>query len=180
MRRFWMIVGSSLMVLTAATSQASWPEFWHRVHVDFRRNNCWPSPFNQADTMTTRSPFAVNADAGWRSEHTLGEQLFDPETHELSRAGQLKAHWIATQAPVHRRAIFVLRGDSEEISAARIAAVQNYLGRLALRGGVPPVSPTDIEPSGGSGDYFDQVDKKSRESLPAPRLPELQIIGGGS
>jgi hypothetical protein len=122
----------------------------------------------------------VIADAGWRSEHTLSDHLFSPETQQLTTAGQIKAKWIATQAPSQRRVIFVLRGDSDDITQARIQSIQNYLGQRSLTCGMPAIFPTDLEPIGGSGDYFDQVDKKSRESLPDPRLPERQAIGGSS
>lgn len=179
MRRLCYWIGSSILVLTAGSVDAGWNEFWNRVHVDFHRMNCWPEPFTNADRVLVKEPFCVNVDAGWRSEHTLSDHLFVAESHQLTVAGQLKAKWIATQAPVHRRTIFVVRGMNDDVTHARILAVQAYLSQRALPTGMPPIVPTDLEPLGGSGDYYDAIDRRARESLPEPRLPQMQIIGGG-
>ena len=180
MRRLHWIIGSSLLVLTSGTVNAGWNEFCNRVCTDYRRMNCWPEPFISADRAMTRAPFAAVADAGWRSEHTLGDHLFSMETQQLTTAGQIKVRDIATQPPTQRRVIFVLRGDSDDITQVRMQSIQNYLSQRSLTCGMPAILPTDLEPIGGSGDYFDQVDKKSRESLPDPRLPERQAIGGSA
>ena len=119
-----------------------------------------------------------SADNGWRLENTLPDELFDPENQTLSRAGERKVRWIATQAPQQRRVVFVPRGTNEEITGARVEAVQNYLSTMALVGRGPQVFVTDISPATTSGDYFYQVDKKAEASRPDPRLPDATPVGG--
>ena len=169
-------VGVSICLSTGVASAG---DFWHRVHVDYHRNTCWPYPFVYQDRDAVRTPFAIMADNGWRLENTLPDELFDPENQTLSRAGERKVRWIATQAPTNRRVVFVPRGTNEEITSARVEAVQNYLSTMSLRGPGPQVFVTDILPASTSGDYFYQVDKKAEASLPEPRLPAADATPGG-
>ena len=46
-------------------------------------------------------------------------------------------------------------------------------------GSRPDVLLTDVIPPGASGDYFDEVDRQLKSSIPAPRLPEMQGTTGG-
>jgi len=41
-------------------------------------------------------------------------------------------------------------------------------------GARPEVLLTDTIPVGGSGEYFDAVDRSRRESIPEPRLPTAE------
>ena len=103
----------ALVGLTFASSplQAAngdqWHAFWHRVHTDFHRNNAWPQPFEAADRAAAREPFCIQADNGWKMQNTVGTYLYDAETNRLNTAGELLVKWIVTQAPIHRRAVFV-------------------------------------------------------------------------
>jgi hypothetical protein len=58
---------------------------------------------------------------------------------------------------------------------ARVEAVQQEIGRIMPEGSRPSVVLTDSVPAGGSGDYFDSVDRQLKQSIPAPRLAPLQI-----
>src|SRR6185295_127500 len=87
---------------------------WHRFWLDFHRNNAWPEPFLSADRVAARTPFCIQTDNGWKMQNTIGSYLFDPETQRVNQAGELLVKWIVSQAPAHRRAVFVLKGDSAE------------------------------------------------------------------
>jgi hypothetical protein len=88
-------------------------------------------------------------------------------------------HWIATQAPSHRRTVFVLRGPHPGTTQARVIAVRNYLAELLPGGNQPGVLLTDVIPPGGSGEYFDEVDRQRKQAIPVPQLPEMQGTTGG-
>ena len=173
-RRLVLAVLMFLVLTTATAARAGWGDFWHRVGVDWHRMNCWPEPFQNADRELVVQPLIAMTDAGWRLQNTLSDHFFDAESHALTQAGRLKVRWIATQTPLHRRTVFVLRGELASATAARVDSVQRYLDVISPEGPRPEVFLTDIVPPGGSGDYFDAVDKQMKSSIPAPRLPEMQ------
>lgn len=154
-----------------------WDKFWHRVRVDWHRNNAWPEPFLSADRAAQREPFCIQADNGWKMQNTIGTYLFD-DNHQLNRAGELQVKWIVTQAPLHRRAVFVLRGDNAEQTNSRIASVNAAVQKFA-DGAVPPVIATSTEPPGWSGSYVDAMSQQFQATIPAPRLPAASGGDGG-
>jgi hypothetical protein len=157
----------------------NWHNFWHRVHTDFHRNNSWPEPFLSADRAVIREVWCLQADNGWKMQNTVGPYLFD-ENQKLNRAGELMVRWIVTQAPVHRRAVFVLKGETSEQTEARVASVNDAVNKFAAGGSVPPVLVTDVEPRGWSGSYVDAMAQQYQSSIPAPRLPSGGESSGGS
>jgi hypothetical protein len=179
-RRFLFVVALVPLALATSSASAGWSEFWHRTHIDWHRVNCWPEPFAHADRQVTVAPFITMADAGWRLQNTLNEHFFEGDVQILTSAGRHKVHWIATQAPLHRRTVFVLRGRHAGETEARVAAVRNYLLELLPEGAQPDVLLTDVVPPGGSGEYFDEVDRQRTSNIPAPTLPEMQGTTGGN
>src|SRR5262245_25932526 len=112
MRR-WLWAASASFGIALATGSAyagngNWNTFWHGVHTDFYRNNTWPEPFQSADRNLTREAFCIQADNGWKMQNTIGSMLFNPENQQLNQAGELQVRWIVQQAPIHRRAVFVV------------------------------------------------------------------------
>ena len=154
-----------------------WDSFWHRVHTDFHRNNSWPEPFLSADRAAQREPFCIQADNGWKMQNTVGTFLFD-EHQKLNKAGELQVKWIVTQAPLHRRAVFVLKGDTAEQTETRVASVNEAVAKYA-GGAIPPVMVTDTEPRGWPGSYIDAMAQQYQSSIPAPRLGSASGGGGG-
>jgi hypothetical protein len=178
MRRL-LSTGALVIGLTCAGSaHAGWNEFWHRVKVDTHRNNAWPEPFVTADRAAAREPFCIMTNNGWRMQNTVGTFLFD-DNNQLNRAGEIKVRWIVTQAPQHRRAVFVFQADTPEGTAARVESVQLAISRIMPAGGLPPVMITDTEPEGGSGEYYDALNRALQSSLPSPRLPASDASSNG-
>jgi len=171
MRRITLALVFVATIVTASVVQADWDEFWERVHLDWHRMNSWPEPFVHADRDLIRQPLVAMTDNGWRNQNTLSDHLFDVEKNSLTQAGALKVRWIVTQAPRHRRTVFVLRGATPDATLARVDAVQEAITRLVPQGNRPEVLLTDVIPAGGSGDYFDAVDRALKDSIPSPRLP---------
>lgn len=171
MRRLGLLLTWLAIVAAGAGTARAEMGFWDRMRLDFHRMNCWPEPFQPADRDLVRSPLIIMTDNGWRLQNTLSDYFFTGERQELTQAGFLHVRWIVTQAPPHRRTVFVLRGPSAEATAARVEAVHLALNQLAPEGNRPQVLLTDVAPPGGSGEYFDAVDRQLRQSIPSPRLP---------
>jgi len=161
--------------------RGGWQQFWNRVHTDFYRNNSWPEPFLTADKIAVRTPYFIQTDNGWKMQNTVGTFLFDAESQHLNQAGELLVKWIITQAPVNRRAVFVLKGDTVEATNVRLQSVQAAVTKY---GCVCPVLLTDCEPAGWSAAYIDTITQQLNATIPAPRLPARQSSGnngqGGS
>ena len=146
-------------------------EFWHRAHLDAMRMNCWPEPFSHTDRDLVRRPLFAMTSRGWQLQNTLSDHFFRAEDQSLTQAGQFKLRWMLTQVPSHRRSVFVLRTTDSQTTADRLEAVRYFVDSMTSEGARPEVLVSDIAPAGGSGDYFDQVDRQMKASVPAPRLP---------
>ncbi len=178
----------SLVVLSswqAGTARADWHNmkmkwhaFWDRVHVDWHRNNAWPDPFVEVDRRAIRTTMDVMVNNGWRLQNTLPDQLFNPETQELTTAGELKVRWILTQMPAQRRTVFVLRGRTAEITKTRLKSVEKVAATILGDNANTAIAVTDVIPRGGSGDYYERVNRGYDNSVPPPRLPEMETSSG--
>jgi hypothetical protein len=187
MRR-WLWAASASFALALAASSAmqptcgaadgsGWNAFWHRTHVDFYRNNSWPEPFQTADRNLAREAFCIQVDNGWKAQNTIGSMLFNAETQQLNTAGDLMVRWIVTQAPIHRRAVFVVKGDNADITRARIDSVNAAVARYAM-GPICPVMLTTTEPAGWPASYIDSITQQFNSTIPSPRLPAGGDGGG--
>ena len=177
--------GRALVVLllasTATTAMADWDTFWHGLHVGYHRNNAWPDPFNEVDSLSVVAPFHVMKQNGWRLHNTIGHEQFREGDGALLANGQQQVHWIATQAPANRRQVYVLRGRSEAETDARVASVQHTLASSVRVGGpAASVLVTDIEPSAASGAWAVQINRTWLEELPPPKLPTTSANGTAS
>lgn len=181
MRR-WLTASLLTLGLTFAAANAlagDWHDFWYRSKVDWHRNNAWPEPFQSADRATARRPFCLMVDNGWKMQNTVGTFLFDHNDQRLNTAGEHLVKWIVQQAPQHRRAVFVLKGDTPEATQARVESVQAAVAKFACAGEMPPVILTMTEPAGWPGSYVDQMTQQFQATIPAPRLPASGGEGGG-
>ncbi|HMC10898.1 MAG TPA: hypothetical protein VKH44_06395 [Pirellulaceae bacterium] len=163
---------------TGAPGPGGFNQFWNRCCLDFHRNNSWPEPFLSADKIAVRTPYCIMTDNGWKMQNTIGSFLFDGETQRVNQAGDLLVKWIITQAPIHRRAVFVLKGDTAEATNARVQSVQAAVAKYS-GGHVCPVLLTDTEPAGWSASYIDTITQQYSATIPAPRLPARAGAGGG-
>ena len=180
-RSLWASSGLICLALASVPAMGAdaWENFWHRVHVDFCRTNSWPEPFQTADRAAAREPWCIQTDNGWKMQNTVGTFLFDRETQRLNQAGELLVKWIVTQAPQHRRAVFVLRGETPEATTARSESVQAAVAKYANECGcVCPVLLTCVEPTGWPASYIDSISQQFNATIPVPRLP--QADGGGA
>lgn len=156
-------------LLLCAASEAGWNEFWGRVHLDYSRNRCWPSPFIEQDRASVRNYFDQMTATGIRLQNTLSDHHFE-EDNALTHAGTLKIRQILMNTE-DRRTIFVMQNLTESETQARIEAVRQGLTDLVGNPNATEIFVTSSQPAGRAADYIDDVYRRERASIPAPRLP---------
>jgi len=170
-RRYAAAVLTGLMAMSSA-AQANWFTTWvHNMHRDYRRNDCWPEPFVYDDREAVKAPFGVMIAKGWRSQNTLMDHHFSMETGALNESGRLKIKTILINTPPAHRAVYVLRGNNADVTAARVDAAQEAVVAMSPQGDLPPVLEVDAGPRGWSADYVDTVAKRYQATTPDPRIP---------
>jgi hypothetical protein len=167
-----ILCGFAQVVPAEAQPCAWWHAFCYSVARDWRRNNCWPDPFLGPDRHAVRAPFVVMVKNGWRRQNLVGEHHFEEGTATLNQAGQLKVRWIMTEAPRQHRTIYVHRAGTDDDTAARIAAVEEFAAQFAEEGQAPAVLETNVSTAGWPAARVDMIDRRSLDSAPDPRLPE--------
>jgi hypothetical protein len=143
----------------------------HYVRSGYHENRLWPWPYICPDRAAVREPFAMMVDNGWRRQNLLGPHHFDPATGKLTTAGELKVHWIMTQAPPDRRQIFVERSLESSVTASRLDAAREYAARVAADGRTPLVNDTHLVSEGRPAATVDAVYTRFNESMQPPVLP---------
>lgn len=160
----------ALIMGSASVVSAGWPSGpWYDWTTTFHRNNQWPEPFTTADRQTVPNAMNVFVQRGWERQCLLGVHHFD-ENKALSTAGRLHVQYILTQAPPQHRTIFVERGQTEEITKARVDAVQQAVAGMNPRGALPEVTVSNIQFEGASAEYITAIAKQFQQSTPTPRL----------
>jgi hypothetical protein len=110
-------------------------------------------------------------DNGWRRQNLLGPHHFDATKNTLTTAGELKVHWIMTQAPPERRQIFVERSLDPTVTAQRVETARQYAAQVANDGRTPQVGDTHLVSEGRPAAAVDATYIRFNESLPPPMLP---------
>jgi hypothetical protein len=181
MGRSVRLLGGALIIALTYQGVAKadwWQDFRARVKLDFHRNNCWPNPFDVADRQATRSYFNIMADNGWQLQNTLGVYHFDEGTNALNSAGVAKVNWIVTQAPLHRRTVFVFRTGGEESTKSRLDSTQQMVARILPEGSLPEVLISDTPPATSPGFYSEALSRSLRNNIPQPVLPGAKPSSG--
>ena len=182
MARLALVVCFSLVGFTCAVpARADWlSEFFHGVARDTKRRNCWPAPFVCPDRAAVRQPLALMVNNGWRYQNMLGDHYFDPDTASLTEAGRIKAHWILTEAPHHRRSIYVHKGRHPGETAARIEGVRLFAVQILPEGQIPVIVESSVSAVGWPASQADRVGRAFESSAPEPRLPDVTGSGGSN
>lgn len=174
------VIAIALMAVTATSVDAGWNEFWAKVGQGYRRNNAWPEPFQELDAIAVITPFEIQKNNGWKLNNTIGAEKFRLADSELQPSGRETLRWIATQAPVTRREVQVLRGRTQEETEARIASVEKALEQYTFNGPAPAVTVTDRLPPSYSGAWATKINRDWLEQLAAPVLPSQTSQGSNS
>ncbi|MGI9455540.1 MAG: hypothetical protein ACR2NU_03215 [Aeoliella sp.] len=137
----------------------------------YTANVIWPRQFVPSARQTVCDTYAAMVNNGWRRQNLLGDYHFDPETNELTGAGQLKVQWILTQAPMHRRSVYVQRAAKEDETATRVASVQQFSANLSPAVPDVNVNDTHIVAEGHKAGTVDNIFVGFQANQPPPVLP---------
>jgi hypothetical protein len=178
MRRSFLAAIALLSTLVSVQSaDADWFEHhYHNIKLGYHRNVAWPWPYVCPDRVAVREPFRMMVDNGWRRQNLLGPHHFNSETNRLTTAGELRVHWIMTQAPPERRSIFVERAARPDVTAERMAIVREYATRVSLDGQEPQAFESHLVSEGRPASVVDATNVRFYESMRPPVLPPP--IGG--
>jgi hypothetical protein len=159
------------------SADAVWFEHsYHNIKRGYHRNEAWPWPYVCPDRVAVREPFRMMVDNGWRRQNLLGPHHFNAETNRLTTAGELRVHWIMTQAPPERRNIFIERAAQPEVTADRLAVVREYAAQVAIDGQEPQAFESHLVSEGRPASIVDATNVRFYESMRPPVLPPP--IGG--
>jgi hypothetical protein len=172
------VVSASALFPTAVEAQTLYQklsdfthDFSRSVVRDFKRNNCFPEPFQRPDRVSIRAPFNVIVQNGWERQNMLGDHHFDESGQTLNEVGELKVRWILLEAPLHHRTVYVHRAASPEKTSQRIDAVRQFALGILPTGEVPEIQETSIGMAGWPAERVGDLQRKYQESTPEPRLP---------
>ena len=143
----------------------------HYVKRGYRENQQWPWPYQCPDRIAVREPFCIMVNNGWRRQNMLGPHHFNPNTNQLTTAGELRVQWIMTQAPPERRGIFVERTLDADANSKRLATVRDYATKVSIDGRMPLVEETYLVAEGRPAAMVDATNVKFMQSMPVPVLP---------
>lgn len=178
MRQSIILALTGLILAVAATSAEAVfiDSTVHYIKSGYYRNKNWPYPYMCPDRAAVREPFEVMVRNGWRRQNLLGPHFFNPQTNQLTTAGELHVRWIMTQAPPQFRQVFVERSIDPAITAERIAATRSYAARVSLDGQLPEVFETNLVAEGRPAAIVDITNSKFMENMPVPVLPANTTI----
>jgi len=148
--------------------------------VGCRSNQMWPSQYIPAARRSVLSAYDAMVNNGWRRQNLLGAYHFDPDTNELTDAGKLKVKWILSQAPQHRRNIFVERGPDQSRTSARVVAINHWASTLSPSVGIIDINDTHIVAEGHPAGTVDQIFVGFRANQPPPVLPAANSSSSSS
>lgn len=182
MRR--ILIAAMVCVVAAGAVQNAGAVFFddtaHYVKHGYGVNQQWPWPYQCPDRIAVREPFSIMVNNGWRRQNLLGPHHFNPNTNQLTTAGELRVQWIMTQAPPERRSIFIERTLNADVTLQRMAAARDYATKVAVDGQSPQITETYLMAEGRPAAVVDATNVKFLQSMPAPVLPAATVSGSSS
>jgi hypothetical protein len=181
MRRTLLFALTCLTLLSSerAARAVFFDEGAHYVKRGYHTNQMWPWPYQCPDRIAVREPFCMMVNNGWRRQNLLGAHHFNPDTNQLTTAGELRVQSIMTQNPVDRRSIFIERSLNIETNANRLTAVRDYATKVSTDGLTPAVEQTYLISEGRPAAVVDATNVKFMQAMPAPVLPEATASSTG-
>ena len=146
----------------------------HRFH----HNLYWPHPYREMDAAAVQQFADIQVINGWQDATTLYEYHFEPDTHELNKAGREHLYWIMSSVPLEFRTAYVQASPTDpSVDTVRIAQVQSYASRFVGVDQVPQILLRVARPHFTPAEDVNAIFDYRRENLtPAP---VLQSAGGG-
>lgn len=148
--------------------RSKYDKFMADFNLQTARNSVWPQPFKCRDRSLYFQIVQTQVDAGWQNAFTLTDMHFDQDNNELNSAGEAKVAWIMQTAPQHRRNVYVYQSNDD--IDLRIASVKSTINRWYSHMGETMVAATTQMPATSDGVYFNEINQRYMEGLPAPVL----------
>lgn len=146
----------------------------------FYSEHYWPLPYVCQDRAAIRNVFEQQTALGWQEETTLYDRHFNPETHQLNKAGGLHLEYILHVVPVERRTVFIQSTYEAETDHARTEAVNSAIA-LACHGVVSvPVEVRECQQIGRPAGEVVIINGLYNANTPAPRLGGAGGGGGAA
>ncbi|MDA7950934.1 MAG: hypothetical protein MPJ24_05540 [Pirellulaceae bacterium] len=177
MRSYALYSAVLLSFFIASPAFAQWG-YWAKWRESYCRVQNWPNPHSEHDRLAVRMPFEIMVDNGWQRQNTLDDFHFHPETHKLTRAGELKLQWILTEAPLARRTIYVLRSQRKEFTDVRVSTVAQAASQFTAVAGLamPPILQTNIRHPVTPASRIDAIQR----AIPVPTLTLPPMTGAAA
>lgn len=134
-------------------------------------NSIWPRQYVGPSRRGICQSIEVMTNNGWRRQNLLGPYHFEADGVQLNEAGRLKAEWILTQAPPAQRTIYVQHVTSQQRTAGRVEAVQQFVASLNGMGTAGDVQETYVRDDGYPASMVDAVFTGFKANQPVPMLP---------
>ena len=179
MLRLLSAVVVAVTLASAIPAQAQWfssskcanGDCWDRYWATWRSNNIWPQQWVGYDRMSVCAPLSLQAEKGWHRMNLVGSYHFSAGTNKLNEAGEHKIRFILTKQPPERRIIFVERGMTQNMTAARVDAVQQSAVAMLPGGALPEVAASNMILEGWPAEDVDATLRSFDKTRPDPRLP---------
>ncbi len=164
----------SLLIVVGFSLPASagwWENLCDRIEAGRQVNQRWPEPFIYSDRVQVKSPFNAMVNNGWKRQNLLGSHHFNEGSTQLSSAGEIKVHWVMTQATTKFRQVYVERSLDPKLTEQRMKIAAKY-ARL-VTGKKTKINEANMMVEGRPANMVDATLGKFRESMMPPKLPPL-------
>lgn len=174
------LVAATVIGLTAqAQAGDGVKKAWYNFKRDFKRNQLWPQPWVGPDRASVYAPMTVMVAKGWMRQNQLNDEHFEVGKDELNEAGRMKVQQIMAVTPPNHRAVYVMRAATPELTASRIAHVEQFVTENTFDDHPTQVCESRLRRNDFPADYVDQVGRAFRDSTPEPRIPPSEYSSGG-
>jgi uncharacterized membrane protein YgcG len=168
------------VLVAASPAQAQWfSNFWGDMKRDYHRNVDWPEPFLKADRDSVNMPFALMVANGWRRQNLISDYHFNEDNQQLNLAGETKLRFILTQMPPSRRAVYVQRGLTGDVTSKRLELVHHAALNVVGDRWNPQIVESDLPNDGTPADEINDVAQRFQSTRPDPRLSNASSSSGG-
>lgn len=151
-----------------------------RFKAKYREVHNWPKPYTEMAATSVQTMLAAQVQKGWTRATTLQDYHFDPETHELNRAGRIHLNEIARHTPLERRFIFIEATDDASDTQTRVADVRRTVCAWVGEKNVPPLQVVQTPAYGAKAEEMKIERERFLGSIPTPRLPAVEGSSGST
>ncbi len=140
----------------------------------------WPLPYVCQDREAVANFMDTQTTLGWQEETTLYDRHFEPNTHQLTRSGELHLEYILHVVPTERRSVFIQSTYDPALDGMRTESVTAFMSRLPGSVNEVSVATRDCQQVGRPASEVQQINTMYNSSIPAPRLASASAGGSAA